>query len=82
MSDKEYFHEGRTASIRGWVLSQMLRGAGWAGLILVGIMALIYVVYLIGLLLPEESRQTPDPMRGSLEQPLDRPLDRADVRRA
>ncbi len=71
MSDKEYFHEARTASIRGWVLGQMMRGAGWAGLILVSILLLIYVVYQIGLLLPDESRQTPDPMvRGQLEQPL------------
>lgn len=70
MSDKEYFQEGRTASIRGWVLAQMLRGAGWAGLVLVGILLLIYAVALVGRLLPEQSRQTPDPMRGSLEQPL------------
>ncbi|MFN3644102.1 MAG: RC-LH1 core complex protein PufX [Gemmobacter sp.] len=64
----DYVTQTRPAMLRSWILSQMLTGAGWAALPLIGVMLFIYVIYLIGLLLPEESRQTPDPMpRSSIE---------------
>lgn len=71
MSDKSYFEESRGAMLRSWVLSQMLRGAGFAALLVFGIGMLIYSVYLVGLLLPPESKEAPAPMPQShLEQPL------------
>jgi hypothetical protein len=67
MSD-DYFQQSRPAALRAWILTQMLSGAGWAALFVFGTMLLLYVIYLVGLLLPEESRQTPDPMpRSSIE---------------
>jgi hypothetical protein len=67
MSD-DYFQQSRPAALRSWIMTQMLSGAGWAALFVFGTMLLLYVIYLVGLLLPEESRQTPDPMpRSSIE---------------
>ncbi|MGR3541768.1 MAG: RC-LH1 core complex protein PufX [Hasllibacter sp.] len=42
-------------------LGLMLRGAGYGALAFFGPIAVIYVIYLIGLLLPEESKLAPDP---------------------
>jgi hypothetical protein len=57
--------------LRSWVLGQMMRGAGYAALVVFGIGFLLYAIYLVGLLLPEESKQAPAPMPQShLEQPL------------
>ena len=70
MSD-DYFNEGRTANIAFWGLGQMLKGAGLAAAFVVSIGLVMWAIYGVGPLLPEESRQTPDPMpRSSLEQPL------------
>ncbi len=71
MSEPEYF-QGRTRSseIRNWILSEMLRGAGKSALVLVVIGFAIYAIYLVSFLLPEESKQAPDPMNVELEQPL------------
>ncbi len=64
----DYVQQSRPAMLRSWIASQMLSGAGYAALFLFGTMLVLYVIYLIGLLLPEESRQTPDPMpRSSIE---------------
>ncbi|MFN7224580.1 MAG: RC-LH1 core complex protein PufX [Paracoccaceae bacterium] len=72
MSDKPYYQdEHPTIRLRTWAFGQMVWGAFLAGLLLLGIGVFVLVIYAIGLLLPEESRQTPDPMpRSSLEQPL------------
>jgi hypothetical protein len=72
MSDKPYYSdESPTIRMRTWALGQMLWGAFLAAIFLIGIGVFLLVIYAIGLLLPEESRQTPDPMpRSSLEQPL------------
>jgi hypothetical protein len=70
MSDN-YFDESRAAMLRSWVLGQMLRGAGFAAVLVFGIGFLLYAIYLVGLLLPEESKQAPAPMPQShLEQPF------------
>ena len=73
MSDKsDYFAQNRTSQIRNWIASEMLRGGGYAALVLVGAGVFVWVLYLIGLLLPEESRETPPPMPFShLEAPQD-----------
>jgi hypothetical protein len=70
MSDKPYFHEpNHEIHLRVWALGQMVWGAFLAGAFLIGIGLLVWSIYLVGLLLPEESRQTPSPY-GALEAPL------------
>jgi hypothetical protein len=70
MSEREnYMSEDRAQMLRGWVLAQMLRGAGWAASAVLGVALVIWVIYGIGLLLPAESRDTPPPM-GALEMPV------------
>jgi Intrinsic membrane protein PufX len=62
MSDKSYYHEmDKTVHLRVWALGQMVWGAFVAGAILVGIGAILAVLYFLGLLLPAESRETPSP---------------------
>jgi hypothetical protein len=39
----------------------MMAGAGWGALFLFGVTAILLAVWGIGLLLPEESKQAPDP---------------------
>ena len=60
MSD-DYFRGGRTTSLVYWGLGQMLKGAGMAAAFLVAIGLVLAVIYGAGLLLPSESRDTPDP---------------------
>jgi Intrinsic membrane protein PufX len=70
MSDKQYFDEpDRAIHLRVWALGQMVWGAFLAGGFLLGIVLIVWAIYLVGLLLPEESRQTPSPY-GALEAPL------------
>ena len=52
---------GRRAAIRSFVLNEMMRGAGWAASVILGIAFTLWVVYLVGLLLPEQSKNMPDP---------------------
>lgn len=75
MSDHPFYHnESPKSRLRTWMLGQMLYGAFWAAAVFVGCILFFTVFYGIGLLLPEESRQTPDPMpQSSLEQPLAAP---------
>jgi hypothetical protein len=61
MSDN-YFSENRTTSLVYWSLGQMMKGAAWAAAFLLGVGLLLGVIYGIGLLLPEESKQAPPPM--------------------
>lgn len=68
MSD-DYFNEGRTAHLTYWGLGQMLKGAGYAAGFLIGVGVLIGAIYVVGLLLPEESKQAPSPY-GALETPV------------
>ena len=65
----DYFEESKQTSLVYWGLGHMLRGAGYAAAFVIAIVLLIWAIYLVGLLLPEESRQTPDPM-AALEMPL------------
>jgi Intrinsic membrane protein PufX len=62
MSEKPYYEEpNQTVMLRVWALGQMVWGAFLAGAGLLAIIAVLAVIYGIGLLLPEESRQTPSP---------------------
>ena len=54
MTDKTYYTESPSATLRAWILSQMLRGAGWAALVLVGAMAIIGGLRLVSWLLPAD----------------------------
>jgi Intrinsic membrane protein PufX len=61
MSDDQMFSISRRAQLTTWITAQMLRGAGWAALAVVGIGLTLAVIWFIGTLLPSESRETPDP---------------------
>ena len=61
MSDDDYFTLSRRAQLTNFVMGQMLRGAGWAALVVVGFGLVFAVIYAVGTYLPEESRETPDP---------------------
>ena len=61
MSDKHYINQTETQRLRSWILSEMLSGAGKAALFVFLIGVSLYAIYLLGLLLPEESKQAPDP---------------------
>ena len=65
----DYTQESRQTQLVFWSLGQMLKGAGLAAAFLVGVSLVVGAIYLIGLLLPEESRQTPSPY-GALKLPF------------
>jgi hypothetical protein len=74
MSDeKAYFFEtSRRSVMRNWILSEMLRGGGYAAVVVFGTMIAIWLIYLFGLLLPEDSKNAPPPMPYShLEAPAE-----------
>ena len=58
----DYFEESKQTSLVYWSLGHMLRGALYAAAFVIAISLFVWAIYLVGLLLPEESRQTPDPM--------------------
>lgn len=47
--------------LRADVLALMLKGAGYAAIFCLAVGFFIWVLYAVGLLLPEESRDTEDP---------------------
>lgn len=65
-NDQPYWAQDRRGMLRSWVLSEMMRGAGYAGLVLVVIGVTLWGIYLLGLLLPEDSKTAPPPMPFSL----------------
>jgi len=60
MSD-DYFSEKRTTSLVFWVTGHMAKGMLYAALFVIGIGLALWVLYSIGRLLPEESKQAPSP---------------------
>jgi Intrinsic membrane protein PufX len=58
----DYFQTSRRTNLTAWVSLEMLRGAGWAAAFLIAIGLVLWAIYGVGLLLPAESRETPDPM--------------------
>ena len=71
--EKPYYeHADTRVHIRHWVLGQMLSGAGKAALFVIAIGAVLYAIYLVSLILPEESKQAPSPQQtGALEMLAD-----------
>jgi hypothetical protein len=69
--EKPYYeHADTRAHIRHWVLGQMLSGAGKAALFVITIGVVLWAIYLVSLVLPEESKQAPSPQQnGALEMP-------------
>lgn len=66
-----YENESPKNRLRTWMFGQMMYGAFLAGAVFIVCILFFAIIYGIGLLLPEDARQTPDPMpRSSLEQPL------------
>lgn len=66
MSDKFYSEPNEASAMRSWVMWQMLRGAGWAA-VFVLVLAVTYgVIWGIGQLLPDASKEAPSPY-GALE---------------
>ncbi len=61
MTDDHSFSISRRAQVSTWIASQMMRGAGWAALVVVGFGLVLTVIWFIGTFLPAESRETPDP---------------------
>ncbi len=58
----DYFQTSRRTSLTAWITGEMLRGAGWAALFVITTGLALWAIYGVGLLLPAESRETPDPM--------------------
>lgn len=64
----DYFNESKQTGLVFWSLGHMLKGALYAAAFVIAISLFIWAIYLIGHLLPEESRQTPSPY-AALEAP-------------
>ncbi|WP_167850870.1 RC-LH1 core complex protein PufX [Tabrizicola caldifontis] len=60
MSD-DYFREGRFAGLAYWGLGQMMKGAGMAAIFVFSVGLILWAIYGVSLLLPDESKQAPDP---------------------
>ena len=70
MSDN-YLEQKPGPALRSWALYQMLSGAGWAAAFLISVGAVLLAVWGVGLLLPEESKQAPDPNAFLITAPAD-----------
>lgn len=67
MSDEHYFEEhSRVIRLRVWALGQMVWGAFLAGVALAVVAAVLLAIWVVGQMLPEESKQAPSPY-GALE---------------
>jgi hypothetical protein len=58
----DYFQTSRRTNLTAWITGEMLRGAGWAAAFVIAVGLVLWAIYGVGLLLPAESRETPDPM--------------------
>ncbi len=71
MAEHDYITETPVQRLRNWVLSEMLRGAGYALAFLLFIGVIYGVIWGIGQFLPDESKNAPPPMPYSaIEMPL------------
>ncbi len=61
MSDDYFGTPSRRAHLTTWIGAEMLKGAGYAATVVVGFGLVLAVIWLVGTLLPAESRETPDP---------------------
>ena len=60
MSD-DYYSESRTTSLVFWATGQMAKGMLYAAVFVIGIGLILWALYGISLLFPEESKQAPSP---------------------
>lgn len=65
-----YLVQDQRSAIKGFVLAEMMRGAGYAALFVVTVGVCLWGIYLLGLLLPEDSKLAPPPMPYSEVLPL------------
>lgn len=66
-----YMDHSHKAQLRAWGLSEMMRGGFYALLFCLAIGVFFLVLWVIGLLLPEASKQAPGPMPYSqIEMPV------------
>ncbi len=71
MVEHDYIEESRTQRLRNWVLAEMMRGAGYALAFLLFIGVTYGIIWGVGQLLPDESKNAPPPMPYSAyEAPL------------
>ncbi|MCC5963507.1 MAG: RC-LH1 core complex protein PufX [Rhodobacteraceae bacterium] len=71
MVEHDYIQESPSARLRNWVLAEMLRGAGYAAAFLLIIGVTYGIIWGVGQLLPDESKNAPPPMPFSAyEAPL------------
>jgi hypothetical protein len=62
MSDEHIFaDQSPVVRLRVWALGQMVWGAFLAGVVLAGIGAVLGAIWIVSLLLPEQSKQAPSP---------------------
>jgi hypothetical protein len=64
MSDQTEYYQGggRRGLIRNFVLSEMMRGAGWAAMAIAVVVVPMLIIYVVSLFLPEDSKNMPGPM--------------------
>ncbi|MBC7737674.1 MAG: RC-LH1 core complex protein PufX [Candidatus Saccharibacteria bacterium] len=61
MDDKFYTDQDPVIRLRVWALGQMIWGGFLAAAVVVGIGAVLVVIWIISMLLPEQSKQAPSP---------------------
>ena len=61
MDDKFYTDQDPVIRLRVWALGQMIWGGFLAAGVVVGIGAVLLVIWIISMLLPEQSKQAPSP---------------------
>ncbi len=62
MAEHDYIQETPNQRLRNWVLSEMVRGAGYALAFLLFIGVIYGVIWGIGQFLPDDSKNAPPPM--------------------
>ena len=62
MHDNYFQQPNRRSAIRDYIFLQMMKGGLYAAVVFFGILLLIGLLYLVGELLPEESKLAPPPM--------------------
>ncbi len=62
MVEHDYIQETKTQRLRNWVLSEMLRGAGYALAFLLVIGVIYGIIWGIGQFMPDERLNAPPPM--------------------
>ena len=75
MVEHDYIQETRTQRLRNWIMSEMLRGAGYALTFMLAILVIYLIIWGIGQFLPAESKNAPPPRPFSAyEAPMVRAL--------